>query len=220
MGLWVRSAMWVSTSCPALAACAISPTRCTSVWDAVNPARRAAQATCTSLHRATRGALGCPEGRPRRRWAQGMRMRALPGAGPASPPTPPRSVVMRAVSGASKGVTRHRPSPMPNTHGGCPHVGQAQEVPPEFRAEAVKLVTDTGQPVTHVAAEIGVGAQLLGRWVQHATQTPLSDGGADRPLDVRGACNGSQPESFQRHWLDMLLIKPSWWARVGAGPRT
>jgi len=107
---------------------------------------------------------------------------------------------------------------MPNTHGECPHVGQAQEVPPEFRAEAVKLVTDTGRPVTHVAAEIGVGAQLLGRWVQHATQTP--DGGADRPLDVRGACNGSQPESFQRHWLDMLLIKPSGWGQGRRRPRT
>ncbi len=34
---------------------------------------------------------------------------------------------------------------------------------PEFRAEAVKLVTDAGRPVAHVAAEIGVGAQLLGR---------------------------------------------------------
>ena len=32
-------------------------------------------------------------------------------------------------------------------------------------------------------------------------------------VTTRQACNGSQPESFQRHWLDMLLIKPSWWAR-------
>ena len=53
---------------------------------------------------------------------------------------------------------------------------------PEFRAEAVKLVTDTGRPVAHVAAEIGVGAQLLGRWVLQATTTP--DGAADAPLDL------------------------------------
>src|SRR5690606_18482487 len=39
-------------------------------------------------------------------------------------------------------------------------------------------------------------------------------------VTTRQACNGSQPESFLRHWLDMLLIKPSWWARVDAGPRT
>ncbi len=37
---------------------------------------------------------------------------------------------------------------------------------PEFRAEAVKLVTETGRPVAHVALEIGVGAQLLGLWVK------------------------------------------------------
>ena len=39
---------------------------------------------------------------------------------------------------------------------------------PEFRAEAAKLVTETGRPVAQVAAEIGVGAQLLGRWVKLA----------------------------------------------------
>lgn len=52
---------------------------------------------------------------------------------------------------------------------------------PEFRAEAVKLVTDTGRPVAHVAAEIGVGAQLLGRWVKQAQ--PAGDE-ADRALDL------------------------------------
>ena len=51
----------------------------------------------------------------------------------------------------------------------------------EFRAEAVKLVTDTGRPVAHVAAEIGVGAQLLGRWVKQAQP---AGGDADRALDV------------------------------------
>jgi transposase len=29
----------------------------------------------------------------------------------------------------------------------------------------VRLVIDTGRPAAHVAAEIGVGEQLLGRWV-------------------------------------------------------
>ena len=52
---------------------------------------------------------------------------------------------------------------------------------PEFRAEAVRLVTETGRPVAHVAAEIGVGAQLLGRWV---LQAQAADGPADRTLDA------------------------------------
>lgn len=51
----------------------------------------------------------------------------------------------------------------------------------EFRAEAVRLVTETGRPVAHVATEIGVGAQLLGRWVRQAQP---SGGDADRALDV------------------------------------
>jgi transposase len=37
---------------------------------------------------------------------------------------------------------------------------------PEYRVEAARLVIDTGRPIQHVADEIGVGSQLLGRWVQ------------------------------------------------------
>ncbi len=37
---------------------------------------------------------------------------------------------------------------------------------PEYRREAAHLVIDTGRTIAAVAAEINVGAQLLGRWVQ------------------------------------------------------
>ena len=37
---------------------------------------------------------------------------------------------------------------------------------PEYRREAAALVLDTDRPIAHVAEEIDVGAQLLGRWVQ------------------------------------------------------
>lgn len=57
--------------------------------------------------------------------------------------------------------------------------GSRRRFTPEFRAEAVRLVTETHRPIAHVAVEIGVGAQLLGRWVQQAAPTP----GA-RVLDV------------------------------------
>ncbi len=40
---------------------------------------------------------------------------------------------------------------------------KARKFTPEFRAEAVKLVIDTGRLVAHVAAEISVGAQLFAR---------------------------------------------------------
>lgn len=40
-----------------------------------------------------------------------------------------------------------------------------QSYPPRFRQEAAHLVIDTGRTVAEVAREIGVGEQLLGRWV-------------------------------------------------------
>jgi hypothetical protein len=41
---------------------------------------------------------------------------------------------------------------------------------PEFREQAARLVIETGRPVAHVAAEIGVGEQLLGRCVRLARE--------------------------------------------------
>ena len=36
---------------------------------------------------------------------------------------------------------------------------------PEYRREAARLVIDTGRAVAQVARELGLGEQLLGRWV-------------------------------------------------------
>lgn len=36
---------------------------------------------------------------------------------------------------------------------------------PAYRREAAHLVIDTGRPIAAVAREVGVGEQLLGRWV-------------------------------------------------------
>jgi transposase len=41
--------------------------------------------------------------------------------------------------------------------------GNRKKYAPEYREQAVRLVVDTGRPVADVAAEIGVGDQLLGR---------------------------------------------------------
>lgn len=52
---------------------------------------------------------------------------------------------------------------------------------PEYRREAAHLVIDTGRTVAAVAREIGVGEQLLGRWV-HAERART--GSAELPLDI------------------------------------
>ena len=43
--------------------------------------------------------------------------------------------------------------------------GKRKRYSAAYRREAAHLVIDTGRPITHVAREIGVGGQLLGRWV-------------------------------------------------------
>ncbi len=53
--------------------------------------------------------------------------------------------------------------------------GKRRKYTPEYREQAVRLVTETGRPIAHVAAEIGVGAQLLGRWVAKAQEAGAGD---------------------------------------------
>ena len=47
---------------------------------------------------------------------------------------------------------------------------------PEYRREAAHLVIDTGRTIADVARDIGVGEQLLGRWVaaERARMTPTT----------------------------------------------
>jgi transposase len=53
---------------------------------------------------------------------------------------------------------------------------------PEYRVEAARLVIDTGRPICHVAEEIGVGPQLLGRWVakERERSAPVELGPGER----------------------------------------
>ena len=40
--------------------------------------------------------------------------------------------------------------------------------PPEFRAEAVRLVKSSGEPIPHIAKDLGVSAQTLRNWIFQA----------------------------------------------------
>ncbi|ORV46355.1 transposase, partial [Mycolicibacterium doricum] len=53
--------------------------------------------------------------------------------------------------------------------------GNRKKYTPECREQAVRLVVDTGRPIAHVAAKIGVGEQLLGRWVAAAKARLAAD---------------------------------------------
>ena len=52
---------------------------------------------------------------------------------------------------------------------------------PEFKAEAVKLVLETGQPVAHVARDLGLHEGTLGNWV-NAWRKDHADEVEEEPL--------------------------------------
>jgi len=47
-------------------------------------------------------------------------------------------------------------------------MAKGKPFPPEFREEAVRLHRMSGRPLRATAAEIGVSADALGRWVRQA----------------------------------------------------
>jgi transposase len=56
---------------------------------------------------------------------------------------------------------------------------------PAYRRDAAHLVIDTGWPIAQVAREIGVGEQLLGRWVA-VERARMDDPPAALDVDERG----------------------------------
>ena len=55
---------------------------------------------------------------------------------------------------------------------------------PKYRREAARLVIDTGRTIAEVARELGVGEQLLGRWVA-AERARMDDPPAALDVDER-----------------------------------
>lgn len=68
-------------------------------------------------------------------------------------------------------------------------MGRRRMYTPEYRREAARLVLDSGRPIAQVARELGLGAQMLGRWVAEerggdATGEAETGGAGPSALDV------------------------------------
>lgn len=67
---------------------------------------------------------------------------------------------------------------------------------------------ETGRPIAHVAAEIGVGEQLLGRWVRQAREAAAGgeDNGAVLDADERAELERLRKENAELR-LDRQFLK-------------
>ncbi|WP_109561033.1 IS3 family transposase [Mycolicibacter engbaekii] len=87
--------------------------------------------------------------------------------------------------------------------------GKRKKYTPEFREQAARLVIETGRPIAHVAAEIGVGEQLLGRWVRVAREAAgAGDNGAVLDSDERAELERLRKENAELP-LDRQFLKKS-----------
>lgn len=85
--------------------------------------------------------------------------------------------------------------------------GKRKKYTPEFREQAARLVIETGRPIAHVAAEIGVGEQLLGRWVRQAREAASAeDNGAVLDADERAELERLRKDNAELR-LDRQFLK-------------
>ncbi len=84
--------------------------------------------------------------------------------------------------------------------------GKRRKYTPEFREQAARLVIETGRPVAHVAAEIGVGEQVLGRWVRLHGSRRAGDTGAVLDADERAELERLRRENAELR-LDRAFLK-------------
>ena len=61
---------------------------------------------------------------------------------------------------------------------------QRRKFSPQFRAEAVQMVFETGKPVAEVARDLGVNDGTLGNWVKAWLMRTLNQARRCRPWSV------------------------------------
>ncbi|QXT61750.1 IS3 family transposase [Tessaracoccus palaemonis] len=86
----------------------------------------------------------------------------------------------------------------------------------EYRAEAARLVIDTGRPIAHVAQELGIGSQLLGRWVQAERDRDAGEPDGDLSLDERAELKRLRREVSELRKDNEFLGKAAGLLRVEA----
>ena len=75
----------------------------------------------------------------------------------------------------------------------------------EFRAGAVRIVTETGKPIAQVARDLGIHPGTLGNWVQ-AERRGAADGALD--VDERAELVRLRTENAQLH-MERDVLKRS-----------
>ena len=83
---------------------------------------------------------------------------------------------------------------------------------PKYRREAARLVIDTGRTIAEVARELGVGEQLLGRWVA-GERARMGDPPAALDVDERAELERLRRENaalrMDREFLRRGLFVPA-----------
>ena len=86
--------------------------------------------------------------------------------------------------------------------------GKRRKYTPELREQAARLVIEMSRPIAHVAAEIGVGAQWLGRWVCQARDNGAVLAAGERAELGRLSNENAELRSDRQFFRSRGLVRP------------
>src|SRR2546428_10191371 len=79
--------------------------------------------------------------------------------------------------------------------GRCPMPGKRRQFSREFKEEAVRVLAESGRPLTHVARELALRPEQLREWRrQFGTSTPVAPASSEAE-ELRRSRRGAQPDA-------------------------
>jgi transposase len=88
-------------------------------------------------------------------------------------------------------------------------MGRPSKYPLELRERAVRLVLESGRPVRHVAADLGVHREALRLWVNRARADGVPAAGRVLPSDVEAELKALRKRNAELERSNQILREAS-----------
>lgn len=88
-------------------------------------------------------------------------------------------------------------------------MGRPSKYPPELRQRATRMVMESGRPISHVAADLGIQRETLRRWVRTAEADAIPVGSRVLPSDVEAELKSLRKRNAELERSNQILREAS-----------
>ncbi len=88
-------------------------------------------------------------------------------------------------------------------------MGRPSKYPPELRDRAVRMVFESGRPIAHVAADLGIHREALRKWVRTAEANAVPAHSRVLPSDVEAELKTLRKRNAELERSNQILREAS-----------